>query len=260
MALVLLLFSWLVMAPRLAPSIPTKNGAWKQVKFFDFTAWKYPPYTVWVLGCTLTLFGLYTPFAYVGLFTSAYNIPQGQYMLSILNAASLFGRTIPGALSDRLGRINTVIPHLYICVVLIFIFPLCTNLGGLLTFAIIFGYCSGCYVSLLPAGGEYSGSVHVLGVSISLTLLLALSSRPLLLVAQLGSTANVGTRLGQMFLLMSLGGLLGTPISGAILGTGDDLRWWPAMIYAGCMVLAGTMLIHLARQLQLKTWGLRGKI
>lgn len=110
------------------------------------------------------------------VFTSYYNIPANGYFLSILNAASIFGRVLPGLVADKLGRINTVFPHLMVSGILIFIFPLCTSLGGLLPFSILFGFTSGCYVSLIPA-----------------------------CVAQLGPTSNIGTRLGMMFGAMSIG-------------------------------------------------------
>jgi nitrate/nitrite transporter NarK len=32
-----------------------------------------------------------------------------QYMVPVLNAASLFGRTIPGFLSDKIGRFNMMV-------------------------------------------------------------------------------------------------------------------------------------------------------
>lgn len=232
MALVCLAIAWFGMDTRLPPSIHLENGGWKNVKLITPSAFKNPAYTLFVIGATLVLFGLYTPFTYIDIFTDVYDIPVSGYYLSILNASSLFGRTIPGALADRFGRMNTVIPHLYVCGLLIIIFPLCTNLGGMLAFSIIFGFTSGCYVSLLPA-----------------------------CVSQLGSTDTVGTRLGMMFAVMSIGGLFGTPISGAILGDAPNYDWWGTFGFSAACVFAGTFCIHAARQCALPSFfSVRGKI
>lgn len=231
-ALVCLGYAWLVMDTRLPPSIQLANGGWRHVKIVDPSAFKVPAYTAFVIGATFVLFGLYTPFTFIDLFTDHYQIKGNGYYLSVLNGASLFGRVIPGILADRFGKLNMLTPHLLLCAVLMFIFPLCTNLGGIVVFTILFGYASGCYVSLIPA-----------------------------VVAQLGTTDSVGTRLGMMFSITAVGGLLGTPIGGAILGHGEHLKWWPTLIYAGVCVLAGFVFILASRQFALKSWwALRGKI
>jgi MFS family permease len=67
-------------------------------KVLDLAAYKEPPYLLFNLGCFLGFIGLYAPFFYV----SSYSINTGImgkelafYLLSILNAASTFGRLIP---------------------------------------------------------------------------------------------------------------------------------------------------------------------
>ena len=37
-----------------------------------------------------------------------------QYLVSILNAASFFGRTMPGYIADKVGRFNTMFRHVRI--------------------------------------------------------------------------------------------------------------------------------------------------
>lgn len=230
-ALAMLSYAWLVMDSRQPPSINLSNGGWKHVKLVEPSAFKVPAYTLFVAGSTFVLFGLYTPFTFIDLFTDQYHIPATGYYLSILNGASIFGRVFPGILADRFGKMNMLVPHLAMCVILIFIFPLCTNLGGMVAFTVLFGYGSGCYVSIIPAA-----------------------------IAQLGTTSSVGTRLGMMFSIMAIGGLLGTPISGAILGDGQHLRWWPTLAYSGACVAAGWLCILASRQVALKSWGFWGKI
>lgn len=71
--------------------------------------------------------GLFYPFFYLQLFASAHNLSQGVsraldearskltrpqisfYSLTILNAASVFGRTLPNFLADKLGPFNMIV-------------------------------------------------------------------------------------------------------------------------------------------------------
>lgn len=122
--------SYFVMKTRLPPIQDIHNGGWKKVSWFDPSAFKEWSYTCFVIGCTLCLFGLYTPFVYMDTFTSTYNIPGDGYWLSILNAASIFGRVIPGFVADRFGRINTLFPHTALAAILLFIFPVFTNVSA----------------------------------------------------------------------------------------------------------------------------------
>ncbi|ETS60296.1 hypothetical protein PaG_05851 [Moesziomyces aphidis] len=220
-ALFAVTIAWFSLSTRLPPSIDVHDkskGGWKQIQWTDFSAFRNPAYTFFVIGASSIMFGLYMPFSYMDVWTSSHNIPANGYFLPILNAASSFGRVLPGLVADRVGRINTVLPHLAVSGILIFIFPLCTNLGGLITFAILYGFTSGCYVSLIPACSS-----------------------------QLGSTATVGARNGMMFFLMSFGGLFGLPIAGAILGDVENADWWATAAYSGAMVVLGTISIAAAK-------------
>ncbi|PWN46924.1 MFS general substrate transporter [Violaceomyces palustris] len=221
MALGVVIMAWLCLSTRLEPSIDVKDkskGGWSQVRWIDPEAFKNLAYTFFVAGASLVMFGLYTPFTYMDVFTGYYQIPANGYYLSILNAASIFGRVLPGIVADRVGRINTVLPHLMVSGLLGIIFPACTKLGGLLAFSILYGFTSGCYVSLIPA-----------------------------CVAQLGPSSTVGTRNGMMFAIGSFGGLFGTPISGALLGDPPNYRWWAASSFSGVCVLAGSACILASR-------------
>lgn len=68
-------------------------------KFFDLTAFKEPPYVLFVGGSFLAFMGLYAPFFYVQSFAITTGIADPNlafYFLSIINASSTFGRIIPG--------------------------------------------------------------------------------------------------------------------------------------------------------------------
>jgi MCP family monocarboxylic acid transporter-like MFS transporter 10 len=88
---------------------------------------------------------------------------------------------------------------------------------SIIAFAIIFGYCSGCYVSLIPT-----------------------------CVNQLGDSRTAGSRMGALFSLMSFAGLFGTPIAGFIMGEAP-YRWWACVAFSGGCVTVGLAFILLAR-------------
>lgn len=121
--------SWFIMKTRLPPVQDIRGGGWKKVQWVDPSAFKEMSYTCFVFGCLASLFGLYTPFVYMDLFTIQYGIPANGYWLSILNAASTFGRVIPGMLGDRYGRINVLLPHMVLAVIFLFLYPLFTNVS-----------------------------------------------------------------------------------------------------------------------------------
>ncbi|KAJ9099267.1 hypothetical protein QFC21_004148 [Naganishia friedmannii] len=220
--IVMLTIAWFTIRTRLPPAIDVKDkskGGWKQVKWIDMQAFKNPAYTMIVIGFGLVVFGLYTPFTYMDVFTSHYRIPANGYFLSIMNAASMFGRILPGFVADKVGRTNTILPFLTLAGILLFIFPLCTTLGGLVPFAILYGFASGGHVSLQPA-----------------------------VVAQLGPTESVGVRVGNMIAFQALGSVC-QPFVGLILGGDPDsgYRWWGACAFSGALVLSGASCLMLGR-------------
>lgn len=74
------------------------------------------------------------------------------YSLSILNAASIFGRIIPNWLADTYGPLTILVPQCFISGVLIFLFlPMCKTAGGLVAFTILFGFSSGACASRIPS-------------------------------------------------------------------------------------------------------------
>ncbi|KAJ9116415.1 hypothetical protein QFC22_004857 [Naganishia vaughanmartiniae] len=220
--IVMLTIAWFTIRTRLPPAIDVRDkskGGWKQVKWIDIHAFKNPAYTMIVIGFGLVVFGLYTPFTYMDVFTSHYKIPANGYFLSIMNAASMFGRILPGFVADKVGRTNTILPFLTLAGILLFIFPLCTSLGGLIPFAILYGFASGGHVSLQPA-----------------------------VVAQLGPTESVGVRVGNMIAFQALGSVC-QPFVGLILGGDPETgyRWWGACAFSGALVLSGASCLMIGR-------------
>ncbi|KAM3508001.1 hypothetical protein MY11210_006923 [Beauveria gryllotalpidicola] len=164
-------------------------------------------------------FGIYIPINYlpVQALDAGMDPSLVQYLLSILNAASLFGRLFAGFMGDKIGRYNMFIA---VCTltgvwVLALWIP-SSSTGGIIAFAILFGFCSGAYVSLIGP-----------------------------LVAQISPLKEIGFRTGNVFFVSSIGGLVTNPISGAILG--NDKSWVGVKVFAGVFCLLGTVLVLFSR-------------
>ncbi|KAK8147645.1 hypothetical protein G3M48_001258 [Beauveria asiatica] len=164
-------------------------------------------------------FGIYVPidFLPVQALDAGMDPYLVQYLLSILNAASLFGRLFAGFMGDKIGRYNMFIS---VCALTgIWVLALwipSSSTGGIIAFAVLFGFCSGAYVSLIAP-----------------------------LVAQISPLQEIGFRTGNVFFVSSIGGLVTNPISGAILG--NDKNWVGVKVFAGVFCLLGTVLVLFSR-------------
>lgn len=89
---------------------------------FDTTALTDGGWLLFTLGCLLGFVGLYVMFfylSYYGLATGTADASMAFYIVPILNASSMFGRTLPNWLSDKSGPLNVLIPGAFICGVLV---------------------------------------------------------------------------------------------------------------------------------------------
>lgn len=172
-----------------------------------------------LLGLLLFTYGLYVPINYLPVQSLDAGMDPNlvEYIMSIFNAASLFGRMFSGIMADKIGRYNIfiIVANLSGIWALALWIP-ANNTGGLLSFSILFGFCSGAYVSLVAA-----------------------------LVAQISPLSEMGFRTGLVFLTSSIGGLTTNPINGAILDL--PTGWLGVKIFSGVFCLAGTAFIMGAR-------------
>ena len=90
----------------------------------------------------LAFMGLYAPFFYVQTYaieTGLANPNLAFYLLSIINAASIFGRIIPGFVADKIGPMNMIIP----CALLTGILSLCLinrdTIGSVIAICVVRG-------------------------------------------------------------------------------------------------------------------------
>ena len=164
---------------------------------------------MYIIGSAINFLGLYTrgslPFTnrscvtnvnspkvltYIGLSATAVEISPGFsfYLVSIANASAGLGQITAGILSDKIGAINVTAPLTLLCAITTYIWPHATKEGFLIAIAIIYGFCTGAFISLLPA--------------------------PLVLMDDMRSA---GRRTGIVGFVSAFGACSGPPISGAII-------------------------------------------
>ncbi|KAL2213490.1 MFS monocarboxylate transporter-like protein [Sarocladium strictum] len=172
------------------------------------------------------------PPAYLTMYASSRSMNMiSPHVLSILNAASIFGRGLPGPVADRLGRFNVMISCSALCAASIFGLWLNAASSAAMTvaFAILYGFFSGSAYSLTPV-----------------------------CVAQLCKTENYATRYGTAYGVVSLATLGGIPISGNILSTGNGQNYQALIQFCGAAYTASTVLFVVARGVSCG-WAVRRK-
>ncbi|KZM19640.1 uncharacterized protein EKO05_0004235 [Ascochyta rabiei] len=180
----------------------------------------------------LFFMGLFIPinFIEVQAIASGMSVRLASYLLAVLNAASIFGRIIPGTLADKVGNYN--MQSLWCTVAGIVVLALGLPASGnaaYITFAALYGFASGAYVSLLPAQ-----------------------------MAQISEVHQIGVRVGVTFACVSFAGLVGNPIAGAIV-TSNHGKYWGLNVFAGVLLLAGASFFTLTR-MYVAGWKVAAKI
>ncbi|KIA75855.1 hypothetical protein HK57_00382 [Aspergillus ustus] len=174
------------------------------------------------LGMFIFTYGFYVPLNYLPVQALAAGMSPNlvQYLLPILNAGSLFGRLSAGLLGDRIGRFNIFIIVCYLSGISILALWLPTSTTrALIAFAVLFGFFSGAYVSLLTP-----------------------------LILQVSPMAELGFRTGIVLLATAVGGLTTNPINGAIVDSGGAGAGWRGLkIFAGVFSIVGTSFVVMAR-------------
>ncbi|KAG9127643.1 hypothetical protein FRC07_011229, partial [Ceratobasidium sp. 392] len=180
-----------------------------------------------VAGAFLVMLGLFLPFFYLQLFAINHGLDHNLafYSLTILNAASIFGRTIPNFVADKYGPFNLLIPCATISGVLIFAMLGVKSSPALIVFGLLYGFFSGAFISLVPP------------IFVSLS----------------RSMQEIGLRMGLAFFVLGFSALTGTPIAGALLST--HFTWWKPIVFSGVVVLAGAALLAAARGIHSKRKG-----
>lgn len=143
------------------------------------------------------------------------------YLLSILNAASIFGRILPGIIADKLGRFNVMITTTaFSAIIVLALWLPSSGNAPILVFCILYGFSSGAFVSMGPS-----------------------------LIAQISPIREIGVRSGTFFLCVALAGLTGNPIGGALQGQ-DNGGFKYLQIFCGLSMGVGSALYIASRWVQ----------
>ncbi|KAK9345215.1 major facilitator superfamily domain-containing protein [Lipomyces starkeyi] len=174
-----------------------------------------------VVGVFLVYWGLFVPIGFIPTHArvDGFSGTMSDYLISIMNATSFFGRVIPGILADKLGRFNTFVACCTIAGVLTLALWLpATGHTPIILFAAHFGFSSGASISLMPA-----------------------------LVAEISPLNEIATRIGAMSAFASMAALSGLPIAGAILLREGNNSFTGVAVFGGVTLIAGSSVIGIAR-------------
>jgi MFS family permease len=189
----------------------------------DFAAFKDLPFTFVTIGIFLMEWGIFVPLTYITSYsvTHGHSSAFGFQIIAILNAGSFFGRFFAGALADMIGRMNTLILSLALCVASCFglWLPAGESTIMIIVFAVIFGFVSGSNLSLSPV-----------------------------CVGQMCKTENYGRYYATCWMVVAFGTLTGLPIAGQIL-TANGGAYWGLITFAGLSYAAAMFCLMAARVL-----------
>lgn len=226
-ALVTLIVPNIVMRMRFQPP--------KARKLVDLSAFTDAKFMLFTVGCMIGFIGLYVMFFYISYYAGERRITDQAlsfYIIPILNSASVFGRTLPNALSDKTGPFNLITPGGIIVGILLFCMIAVHSEAAIIIVAILFGFFSGVFIALPPV----------------------------CFVALTEDKSKIGTRIGMGFGILGFGVLCGGPGGGAILGNGDrDLNWNGTWAYGGATAIVAGIMFAILRVWK-AGWGLKVKV
>lgn len=197
--------------------LPPRHGS-----IFILSAFTKVPYILLIAGIFFMTLGLFTPFFYLPQFAQQQGMGENlaSYMLSILNAASIFGRSVPGFVADKIGRFNTLMITGLCSAILLLCWPAISSNASIIVFAILYGFFSGGIVSLMSP-----------------------------CIAQVTPQPNqIGAHLGMAMAIWGIAGLAGTPITGALLESGGNFTH--TAIFSGVVMISGAIIIAGSRWYQ----------
>ena len=215
MALGTLLLPIFVMRIRVQPP--------KARALIDLTAFTDVPFITFTFGGMIGYIGLYVGLFYISFFGEATGITNESlsfYLVPILNAGSVLGRTLPNILADKIGPLNVLIPGAVLVSVVLFSLIAVTSAGGLVAATVFFGIFSGVFIALPPV----------------------------CFVALTEDKSKIGTRIGMGMAIFALGTLAGGPGGGAILQMNPKhLDWTGMWAFGGSCIMAAVLVYIVVR-------------
>ncbi|KAF1363584.1 MFS general substrate transporter [Lizonia empirigonia] len=203
-----------LLKPRLPPR---KSGP-----LFEFSAFREPPYSLFLMGIFLIGLGQYFAFYYISSFAvDVLGVPYatGVNVLLVLNGVGILGRLIPSYFADKYtGPYNVLVPSCFVSAIVLFFWPLVHSEAGLYGWAVCYGFFVAGFQGIFPA----------------------------VLTTLTKDMSRVGTRNGMGFAVMGLGTLVGPPIAGALIQSHGG-SYLAAQMFGGAAVLIGSCVLVVGR-------------
>ncbi|KAJ5559419.1 Major facilitator superfamily domain general substrate transporter [Penicillium frequentans] len=129
----IILFMVLIAMVTIRERLPPRRG-----KIFLAAAFTRAPYVLVTLGIFFMMWGLFTPFFYLPQYAQSHGMgsQNSTYLLSILNAGSVFGRILPGIVADKIGRFNILVINSVCAGILLLCWIAATSNSSIIAFAI----------------------------------------------------------------------------------------------------------------------------
>ncbi|KAL9620721.1 MAG: hypothetical protein Q9160_004734 [Pyrenula sp. 1 TL-2023] len=188
-------------------------------RLIDLSALTDVPFVCTTLAGFFSGIAYYVPLLYIPLFADT-KIPGFSntglvlYVISIVNAASIFGRVGGGILAAKTGPLETCCIALGCSALLLPCWIAVDSIAGVIVWSVFWGLISSVIVSLPGA------FVPILCPSL----------------------AVVGTRSGMFWAAIGLGLLIGSPIAGALIENDEgDPAWWRLQVFSGIMMLVSAI-------------------
>lgn len=208
--------STLIASLLLTPRLPPRKAG----PLVDWVSFKDLTFMLLSFGILFGFAGLYIPFFYVQTYALSIGVDEklAFYLLSILNAGSIFGRIIPNFVADKIGPFNVIAWCSGSCTILLLCWIRIKDTAGLTVFCILYGFCSGAFVSVPPA----------------------------CLAKITPDLSIIGARMGLSFFICAFGLLIGSPVAGAIIKTQNG-TFWGAQLFSGLMMAIAFALVMVAK-------------
>lgn len=203
---------------------PDPSQVRRRGPLLDPSAFKDAPYVVLVCGLFVGYLGYWVPFFYVTPYAQN-SLHTGDqyafYLLAIMNAGSFFGRALPPFAAMKFGPGVVAAMGTSGLGILILSWIGIHNVPGITVWSILIGFCAGIVVSV-----------------------------PAAIFPQLSPTPDViGARTGMGWGLAAFGGLIGSPIAGALINketsnfTNGQIFGGATCVFGGILILYPTVII-----------------
>lgn len=181
-----------------------------------------PKYIYVILGAFFAELSLVLLLTYFATYAIAQGVTEATsyILLAVWSGTGIFGRWIPGYVSDHYGRfnINVVMLLVYNLAIFVLWLPFGSNLSVLFAFSVIGGFSLGSILSLLPA-----------------------------CLAQITPVNEFGAKYGLLNACLSFANLFGIPIASVVIGNGSVHNYNMFVVFVGILSVIGTFFWYLSR-------------